>query len=190
MLRQRSSTSPLSDRAQLIVGDSNAKIGEIGDDIDRTNAQYKHGEWPSLNLAFLDPEGLELQWETVAALAEVRTDLISHYSQMGVTRAAPVCAKEGEETVVDLFFGGRDWRGISVSPRSTGRLLEHYVYKLRELEYEEIMRDDKLRATPLIRSTGGRAPLYRLLFASRSPLGHKFWQEVTSKNVYGQQRLF
>ncbi|GAI32936.1 unnamed protein product [marine sediment metagenome] len=32
-------------------------------------------------------------------------------------------------------------------------------------------------------------PLYRLLFASKHALGHKFWRAVIQKDVYGQRRM-
>jgi three-Cys-motif partner protein len=190
VLKERSSTSQLCDRVRYTVGDSNVEVGEIVGYIRQVDAEYRNGEWPSLNLAFLDPEGLELHWETVAALAEVRTDLIIHYSQMGLARNAPVCFEQSGETVVDCFFGGDSWRDIYRQARSAAHLLEYYTGNLRQLGYQEVRRDDELWDAPLIRSTEKRAPLYRLLFASKSPLGHKFWRKVTSKDVYGQRRLF
>ena len=35
-----------------------------------------------------------------------------------------------------------------------------------------------------------KAPLCRLLFASKHALGTQFRQEVTQRDVYGQRRLF
>jgi three-Cys-motif partner protein len=190
VLKQRCGASPFSDRIRYYVGDSNVRVRELVDLIQQVDAEYRSGEWPSLNLAFLDPEGLELQWETVAALAEVRTDLIIHYSEMGIARNAPNCVEESGETVLDRFFGAEDWRDIYKSAQSPALLLEYYMSKLRQIGYKEVRRADELWSAPLIRSTGRRAPLYRLLFASKSPLGHKFWRQVTSKDVYGQRRLF
>jgi three-Cys-motif partner protein len=190
VLKQRCGTSPFSDKIRYYVGDSNVRVREMVDLIQQVDAEYRSGEWSSLNLAFLDPEGLELHWETVATLAEVRTDLIIHYSQMGITRNAPIYVEQSGETVVDLFFGGEGWRDIYRPARSPAHLLEYYTDNLRQIGYEEVRRDDELWDAPLIRSTEKRAPLYRLLFASKSPLGHKFWRQVTSKDVYGQRRLF
>jgi hypothetical protein len=88
------------------------------------------------------------------------------------------------------LFGGEGWRDIYRPAQSPAHLLEYYSGNLRQLGYEEVKRDDELWDAPLIRSTEKRAPLYRLLFTSKSPLGHKFWRQVTSKDVYGQRRLF
>ncbi len=188
-LKQRCVDSPLSDRIRYYVGDSNIRVIEIVDHIKRTCDYFVQGEWPSLNLAFLDPEGLELHWQTIVALAELRTDLIIHYSQMGVTRAAPVCLEKTGETEIDRFFGSRKWQDTYAASASVAHLEEFYRGRLQELGYKEVLRDDEIWTTPLIRSSQKRAPLYKLLFASKSPLGHKFWQSVTSKDVYGQQRL-
>lgn len=190
VLKQRCRVSSFSNRVRYYVGDSNLGVREIVGLIRQVDAEYMNGKWPSLNLAFLDPEGLELHWKTVAALAEVRTDLIIHYSQMGVTRNAPIYVEQSGVTVVDQFFGGEGWRETYRSDQRPVALLEYYTRKLRQLGYEEVRRADELWNAPLIRSAERRAPLYRLLFASRSPLGHKFWHEVTSKDVYGQRSFW
>lgn len=43
---------------------------------------------------------------------------------------------------------------------------------------------------PLMRNAQRNAPLYRLIFASKNPLGNEFWHKVTRRNVYGQRSLF
>jgi three-Cys-motif partner protein len=189
VLKGRCRKSPFGDRVRYWLGDSNVNVREMVHVIKEVDAEYRKGEWPSLNLAFLDPEGLELHWDTVAILSEVRTDLIIHYSQMGVTRYAPICIEQGGETRVDRFFGGEGWREVYKSDQRPARLLDYYASRLHELGYEEVKRADELWDAPLIRSADKKAPLYRLLFASRSQLGHEFWHKVTSKDVYGQKRL-
>ena len=42
---------------------------------------------------------------------------------------------------------------------------------------------------PLMRNTSRNAPLYRLIFASKHPLGNKFWEQVTNRDIYGQNKL-
>jgi three-Cys-motif partner protein len=188
-LKKRIGISNLAQRVHVLLGDSNTVVRQIVDHIRQEDSKYRPGKWPSLNLAFLDPNGLELHWDTVASLSEVRTDLIIHYSQMGITRNVPVCAADNSDTIVDRFFGDRNWREFCESPRRSAELLSYYVAKLRQLGYEDVRRDDDLWQAPLIRSTKRRAPLYRLLFASRSSLGQKFWHTVTSKDAHGQKRL-
>ena len=191
-LRQRCSVSPLSDRVQYFVGDSNQVVHEIAKHISTIDREFIRGQWPSLNLAFLDPAGMDLYWKTVKVLAQLnRMDLIIHYPQMGLTRYMPHAFESAEENKVDLFFGGREWREIYAEWQGkTGlhrRLIDHYKEKLRGLGYEEVLRGDE--PEPLMRNVKRRAPLYRLIFASKHPLGHDFWHKVTRRDVHGQTRL-
>lgn len=186
-LQQRCRISPLNARIQFEVGDANRVARKI----------VKHIQGvPSLNLAFLDPDGLELRWDTVATLAQIeRLDLIIHYSQMGLNRAMPNVFSSETLTDVDLFFGDTEWRTIYEQYQRHEeqflhrQLMDHYKSKLRRLGYKETLRDDEVGAEPVMRNEKN-APLYRLLFASKHPLGHEFWQKVVDRNVYGQRRLF
>ncbi|MFN8455984.1 MAG: three-Cys-motif partner protein TcmP [Anaerolineae bacterium] len=196
-LQERGSTSAVSVNIQYLVGDSNNKVKEIVSQIAEIDQQFIPGQWTSLNLAFLDPDGLELEWNAVAALAQVqKMDLIIHYSQNGITRNLEQCFNSEEETVIDRFFGDREWRKIYRDHQNkliqTGihrQLIDHYKSRLQALGYVDV-RDTEDGFEPLIRNTKRKAPLYRLLFASKHKLGHDFWKEVTRKNVYGQQKLF
>jgi len=194
VLQRRCSASPLRNRVQFYVGDSNIIVKEIVEHILDAD-KYIPGKWPSLNLAFLDPAGLDLQWETVATLAQAnRMDLIIHYSQGGLNRSMSNAFRTDGQTKVDLFFGGTEWREIYEKwghRRDLHRLLlDHYKEKLQDVGYKEVLRDDQVGNEPLIRNAKSQAPLYRLLFASKHPLGHDFWRKVISRDVYGQKRLF
>jgi three-Cys-motif partner protein len=195
-LQQRCRASPVYDRIQFRVGDSNLVAYEIVDHIlTIDNARIPH-RWSSLNLAFLDPDGLELQWETIALLARpYRMDLIIHYPQGGLNRYMGRAFKSKEQTKVDLFFGGTEWREIYKQCQSKEKyfihrqLMDYYKEKLQVLGYQEVFRDDEVGDEPLIRNAAKRAPLYRLLFASKHPRGHEFWQKVTRRDAYGQVHL-
>jgi three-Cys-motif partner protein len=191
-LQERCSASSVHDRVRYSVGDSNVVVQQIVDHILNIDRERIAGKWSSLNLAFLDPDGLELRWETVATLAKPYTmDLIIHYPQGGLNRYMARAYKADAETVVDFFFGGTEWRQIYKEHGNDHRLLmDHYKEKLQGLGYQEVLRDDEVGDEPLMRNAEKRAPLYRLLFASKHPLGHDFWRAVTRRNVYGQKRLF
>ena len=79
------------------------------------------------------------------------------------------------------------WRGKSGLHR---QLIDYYRERLQGLGYEEVLRGDETGYEPLMRSARRGAPLYRLLFASKHPLGHDFWHKVTRRDVHGQVRLF
>ena len=94
-----------------------------------------------------------------------------------------------------MFFGGTEWRDIyeryqrREEPFIHRQLMDHYKADLQRLGYEEVLRDDEVGDEPLIRNAEKNAPLYRLLFASKHPLGHDFWRKVIRRDVYGQARL-
>jgi len=186
-LKKRCSASPLYDRVNARVGDANTEVVALVEEVRRT---------PSLNLAFLDPEGLELHWQTVAELALVdKMDLIIHYPQMGLSRWMPrVIDAEGTNDV-DRFFGGTQWRTVFEAHRRGEEaflhreLMDHYKANLAQLGYQEALRDDEVGIEPLMVNEKA-APLYRLLFASKHPLGIKFWRKITDKDSHGQRRLF
>jgi len=189
-LRKRCSSSNLNDRVRIMSNDCNQIVSTIINEL-------KPNEHKSLNLAFLDPEGLELHWATVSQLAYVRRmDLIINYPQGGLNRFMPVAIEQDGESSVDNFFGSNDWRQIysewQVS-RAAGlhrHLIDLYMGKLQGLGYSDVRRDDEVGDEPLIRNSQRRAPLYRLLFASKHPLGEKFWRAITNRDIYGQRRLF
>jgi three-Cys-motif partner protein len=186
-LQLRCAASPNCKRANIRTGDCNDLVNDIV-------ALIKHEEWRSLNLAFLDPEGLELRWETVAKLATVRRmDLIINYPEGGLNRYMRQAFETDSQTAVDHFFGDRKWRKIYQewqNKRGLHRqLIDLYKARLQNLGYKEVLRGDEPGYEPLMRSQKRRAPLYRLLFASKSQLGNEFWQKVTRRDVHGQARL-
>jgi three-Cys-motif partner protein len=189
VLQQRCSASPYQDRIQYFVADSNLVVNDIAQHIKAIKKQ-------SLNLAFLDPPALELNWRTVESLAQVpKMDLIIHYPQGILNRYMSQASETDSITPIDRFFGGTEWREIYKERVSrTGvkaglhrQLIDYYKTKLRALGYVKEIRE--LGNEPLMRNVQRQAPLYRLLFASKHPIGEKFWKEVTRRDVYGQSRL-
>lgn len=187
VLQQRCNTAPNRNTVDVRTGDCNVIVNEI-------IAQIRDDTNRSLNLAFLDPEGLELQWTTVATLATMqRMDLIINYPQGGLNRYMKQAFIDEGNTPVDQFFGGREWRDLFDLHGHTSaihwRLIELYRDKLRGLGYIEVRRDDEIGDEPLIRNAQRRAPLYRLLFASKHGLGNEFWHKVTRRDMSGQMYL-
>jgi three-Cys-motif partner protein len=189
-LQQRCKTSPFGDRVNVLTGDCNNLIDSI-------IAKLKQTDERSLNLAFLDPEGFELEWVTVSKLAAMRRmDLIINYPEGGFNRYRNQASELEENTSIDEFFGDREWRRIYRERQSRQinsglhrLLIDHYKEKLKTFGYTEVFRGDEIyESEPLMRNTKS-APLYRLLFASKHNLGYKFWQEVIRRDVYGKTRL-
>jgi three-Cys-motif partner protein len=188
-LSRRCQSSPKCDLARVYTGDCNVLVDQIV-------ARLKENDRHSLNLAFLDPEGFELQWQTIAKLATVqRMDLILNYPEGGLNRFMPQAFEAAGETAVDRFFGNMDWRHIYADARLGqtglhGRLIDLIQQQLSALGYAEVRRDDEVGDEPLMRNAQRNAPLYRLLFASKNPLGKEFSHKVTRRDLHGQARLF
>lgn len=188
-LIQRCSASPYTDRVHVYQDDCNQVIDQIVTSLKRT-------ETHSLNMAFIDPTGIDPDWSTIEKLASVRRmDLIIYYPQMGLKRNLKQACGSESNTAVDKYFGTRDWRNVCSNGSSVNlsavenELIAYYQQRLHDLGYTEVRRDDELGTEPLMRSTQHNAPLYRLIYASKHELGRKFWKEVTKRNAAGQGRL-
>lgn len=190
-LRTRCDASINAANIQYEIGDSNLLVENIADQIKAIDRPFIKGKWVSLNLAFLDPEGFELEWKTVTILGNIKKmDLIIYYPQMGLSREMPKEFQNPNLTKIDSYFGGRQWREIYKKYQSGQiqylhrSLLDLYKENLKSLGYVTIEEDE-----PLLRNTRRKAPLYRLIFASKNQLGNKFWKQVTNRDVFGQAKL-
>jgi hypothetical protein len=67
--------------------------------------------------------------------------------------------------------------------------MDHYKSNLEAVGYEDILRDDEVGIEPLVSNEEG-APLYRLIFASKHPLGRDFWKKITATDARGQRRFW
>ncbi|MGB2989338.1 MAG: hypothetical protein WBC98_05220, partial [Candidatus Zixiibacteriota bacterium] len=89
--------------------------------------------------------------------------------------------KTEEHSPLDDVIGDKGWRDLN----SWREIVEYYRKNLSSLDYQEVKLGEEIG----IRSTDKKLPLYLLLFASKHPLGHKFWQEITKIDYTGQRRL-
>jgi len=160
-LEKRCMSSPLYESLDIKEGDCNKLIDEVVLELRKT-------EIISLNMAFLDPQGMELEWNTVAKMASVkRMDLIIYYPLYGLTRNMPKLCESDGVTSIDNFFGGFEWRRIYLSNRHKPTLHRHLIdlYKsnLSALNYTEVFSgDENLGDEPLIRNQIKNSRLYHL----------------------------
>ena len=185
-LRQRCNASPYSNRVRIWTGDCNVLVDEIVSSLRRDEPR-------ALNLAFLDPEGLELHWDTITKLATFdRMDLIINYPESGLKRNLGLAFKAKGDHDVDRFFGDRYWRDIYEANcgrvECDRRLIDFYKSRLLQYNYKQVVGDDEISGEPQMRNANN-APLYRLLFASKNSLGQDFWQKIVQRDVYGQKPL-
>jgi hypothetical protein len=70
-------------RSDIRVADFKTQVEGIVEEIREIDRPFIRGQWHTLTLAFFDPEGLELDWDTVALLASLnRIDLIIIFQRM------------------------------------------------------------------------------------------------------------
>jgi three-Cys-motif partner protein len=161
--------------SQILKGDANEKIDEIVRAVPRG----------TLSLAFLDPYGLHLEFETIRKLSDIRADLIIFFpDHLDALRNWERHYLQDPDSNLDRCLGaGVNWRSIiDVTP--TDRLAEVlrglYVEQIRTLGYTEFEYQ---------RISAKGHPLYILIFCSRSKLAAKLWRGISSKESDSQRRL-
>ncbi len=181
-LRQR--VSALPNLIQLIRADCNKDIAAIMNKIPSR----------SLSLAFADPTGLDLHFQTLQRLTEEKkVDLIIIYPEaMAVKRNIPKWLRSKKENPLDLWMGDNAWKEVYVSTLkqfgyegAVRTILEYYREKLKDLDYQKPKSGEQI----LVRSSTRKLPLYQLLFASKHPLGYKLWAKMAEIESTGQRKL-
>lgn len=161
--------------SQILRGDANEKIHEIM----RTMPPK------TLSLAFLDPYGLHLEFETIKRLSDIRADLIIFFpDRLDALRNWDRHYLNDPDSNLDRCLGGgADWRSILDSaPQNhlAEALRELYVKQIGSLGYTEF-RYQRIEAKG--------HPLYVLILCSRSKIAAKLWSGISGKEPNGQRML-
>ena len=159
--------------SQVLLGDANEKIHEIIREIPDG----------ALSLAFLDPYGLHLNFETLEILANKRADLIIFFpDHLDALRNWKYNYRDNPNSNLDRVLGtGTDWREkIENIPedRHAEALKEIYVSQLKTLGYSEFEYERILMKGH---------PLYLLIFCSNHKVGAKIWRGISGKKADGQR---
>lgn len=160
--------------SQILYGDANKKIHEIVEEIPQR----------TLSLAFLDPYGLHLDYETLRVLSNIRADLIIFFpDHLDALRNWEHNYLDNPDSNLDRCLGpGTNWRSLlneAPAQRRAEILRNLYVDQLKkqlgytEFEYERI-------------SFKGH-PLYVLIFCSRHKIAAKLWRGISGKKPNGQR---
>ena len=167
-------------KVKVLVGNCNPEIRKLAD---KFNARNLRG------VAFLDPYGAHLEWETVQALARTKKieAIINLPIAMAINRLIP---KDGNvpknwSAQLDACFGTREWYNLAYSESDSdlfGRIETIKGYgvaeKLLELYWKRLKDEFEFVAYPrLIQNTRGM-PLYYLLWAGPNALGKKIANDV------------
>ncbi len=176
-LQKRLRNHPKLARISFVEGDCNHVIDDV---LRLLLADH-------LTLAFIDPTGLQIQFDTIRRLVHNRkVDLLMTIQfGMGIQMNLPQYIKS-QGDALNGFLGNSEWRK-DVDEGGTlfhagRRILDRYMAQLRALGYLdakdwEIVRNDK------------NMLLYFVIMASRHALGSKFWREVTKIAPSGQRRF-
>lgn len=159
----------------VLQGDANEKAYEIIPRIPRR----------TLSLAFLDPYGLHLYYETLRVLADRRADLIIFFpDHMDALRNWKAYYLENPDSNLDRVLGpNASWREIrDEQPKSrwAEALRKLYVEQIKKLGYKHF----HYERIP----TDGRR-LYLLIFCSKHEAGEKIWRGISSSKPDGQRTL-
>lgn len=141
------------------------------------------------SFAFLDPFGLQLDWDTVQMLASHRVgrkmELLVLYHHMVIARLLRLAMVEGSYAArLTRFYGDESWREHFSQSMKAGEIAEQrrqrflvlYTSKLRSLGYKYV--------EPYGPLGSGRKPLYHVVFASDHAVGARIMHDVWSKTRF------
>jgi len=149
---------------------------DANNDIDKVHNHLQ--ELNSITVAFIDPNGLDIHWDTIRRLSKSpHLDIIINYALMDLKRNKNNYRAGNEKA--NLFFGGPDW------PDNKFKRLSFYKEKLKSLGFTAVEDDGETMAG--IKSPTG-AIIYYLIYASKHNLGLKFWR--AAKNKFMDRDLF
>ena len=172
-LRERLPRFVQSETPQLICGDANVEVVSVVEAIPPR----------SLSVAFLDPYGLDLHFDTLGQLASRRVDLIIFFpDHLDALRNCRYVYEETPDSKLDRVLGTTTWRAkLDTEPpdRWASLFSELYVEQIRTLGYDHFEYE---RVT----MPNGRF-LYRLIFCSRDATGTQIWRNVARDKANGQR---
>ena len=145
----------------------------------------KGEEDSTLGLAFIDPTGFQIRFDSVECLTKrARFDLLITFMTSFPRRFITQLAF-GSESPFAAFIGHRAYQRHlqGRSEIGTDELLEVYRKQLRSIGYEYV--DDITR----ILNTRG-ATIYHSVFASRNQRGKEFFEKISQRTSSGQLRMW
>jgi three-Cys-motif partner protein len=171
----RMEKSPAASRYRVIKGDCNRLIGDVKKEIPEQ----------ALTLAFIDPQGVDIEFETLRELSRGRAVDFLILLADAVDAARNLSIYEKPDSKMDRFLGPESgWRSELRDLRSEKlrqALCSLYKRQLQRLGYRHFAHRTM---------EGERGPLYKLVFASKSARGLEFWRIAASRHRSGQQNLF
>ncbi len=174
-----------ADRVTFSRGDCNILVDEV----------LKKISSRTLALAFIDPEGFEVDFATLAKLAKKRVDLLYLFaSGIGVRRNLP-SALSVAKSRLDRWWGGTDWRDLPAAKEAAGKFSEEPAEKVIQSFVSafrkkvgnagfEFQDDEVLPFT-----NTKNAQMYHLLYFSHDRAGLTIWKNIKKIAPGGQRSL-
>jgi three-Cys-motif partner protein len=138
----------------------------------------------ALSIAFIDPFGLDFNFENYELLtSNRRVDLIINFP-IGMAIKRNLKSKK-----LDSFLGGDEWRknNLVINNNISTNITNYFKVNLKKLGY--VLPREYFIGDVVVKSSQ-KVPLYYLVFASKHPLGSKFWDEIRKYDPFGQRNLF
>lgn len=174
---------------QTYEADANAVVRDLSRAIPADRA---------LSVAVIDPTGLDLTFEALRTLTRgQRMDLIYVFPEGMAAKRNLERFLRRPESRLDRALGTDAWRGVvrgrmldPADPEAqweqVGRpLVDILREQLVTLDYQDIRLGSEIIGVRNRRNV----PLYYLVFASKNPLGHRFWQAISRYDPSGQASL-
>lgn len=168
---------------RLRTGDCNTVVQEVVRDLSAK----------SLAVAFLDPEGLEVHFATLVALAKRRVDVLYLFpSGIGIKRNLGQFVRTAGERM-DLFWGGPDWRQLPRARVAAGKVpsaaeigvAATWVGAFRQKALDQLgLRSEQ--TAPMV-TNDKNVPMYHLLFFSKAEAGLRIWRNIGRIGPTGQR---
>lgn len=156
----------LQNRMELIANNVKVIIGDCNDCIPKIIDNFERGDH---YLAFVDCEGLEVNWSTIYSLLRQPGDLIFNFQSSSVARVAGRAkggSFPGDLTRLNTFYGDERWIDLSTPEE----LLEGYILKIKE-------ESDRQEVVPLpVKGPGSFR--YDLILATRRTKGRNPWLDA------------
>lgn len=169
----------------ILCGDCNKEVDALQKEISNR----------SINLAFVDPTGLDITFSTIQKLSTFgyngKTDLVINFPMGTAVKRNIKSFTNQEESRLDEFMGTREWRNIyrKIINREDGSniasaFIKLYKKQLGSLGYKFPQEFD-LGARTIKNNLN--VPLYYLIFASKHVKGAEFWKKIGKFERLGQQ---
>ena len=141
----------------------------------------------ALSIAFIDPFGLDFNFENYELLtSDRRIDLIVNFP-LGMAIKRNLRSQK-----LDIFLGGDEWRKKNLTSQNnlSSNITNYFKNNLEKLGYVRPKDYEEHYIGDVVVKSSLKVPLYYLVFASKDPLGSKFWDEIRKYDPSGQKTLF